>query len=122
MRWVAEHALQGKAVLRSANVEVSDDVASQRDAMNDNSRRSLIPVQIELNGVLRRLAGAPSMELQLLAPATVADALSALEMRIPEAVERLEISVCAIGDALVARNTPLEGGEVLVVIPPVSGG
>lgn len=79
-------------------------------------------IQIELNGVLCRLAGAQSLTLQLADNATVGDAMAAVEERIPNAADRLEVTAIAIGDSLVHRNTVLDGDETLVLIPPVSGG
>lgn len=79
-------------------------------------------IVMELNGVLTRLAGTAQVRLQLHDAATVADALAALEEKLPDASERLACTVCAIGDELVARNTPLVDGMSLVLIPPVSGG
>ena len=79
-------------------------------------------ITIELNGVLCRLAGAQSLVLELNDAATVADAMAAVEARLPDAADRLDVTAIAIGDALVHRNTVLEGDETLVLIPPVSGG
>lgn len=79
-------------------------------------------ITIELNGVLCRLAGAQSLLLELNDAATVADAMAAVEARLPDAADRLDVTAIAIGDALVHRNTVLEGDETLVLIPPVSGG
>lgn len=79
-------------------------------------------VTIELNGVLCRLAGVQSLTVDLKDSATVADAMAAVEERLPNTADRLEVTAIAIGDSLVHRNTPLEGDETLVLIPPVSGG
>gem|GEM_PF-1111994 len=79
-------------------------------------------VKIELNGVLCRLAGAQNLMIELNDSATVADAMAAVEERLPNAADRLEVTAIAIGDSLVHRNTVLEGDETLVLIPPVSGG
>lgn len=79
-------------------------------------------VTVELNGVLCRLAGAQSLTIELNDSATVADAMAAVEERVPNAVDRLEATAIAIGDSLVHRNTLLTGDETLVLIPPVSGG
>lgn len=79
-------------------------------------------IVVELNGVLSRLAGASSLQVNLGEGATVADAIAAVEARVPGAADRLEVTACAIGDALVARNALLDAGDVLVLIPPVSGG
>lgn len=79
-------------------------------------------IQIELNGVLCRLAGMQSLTVELNDAATVGDAMAAVEQRIPNAADRLEVTAIAIGDSLVHRNTVLDGDETLVLIPPVSGG
>lgn len=79
-------------------------------------------VKVELNGVLCRLAGAQSLTVELNDSATVADAMAAVEQRVPNAADRLEVTAIAIGDELVHRNTLLMGDETLVLIPPVSGG
>ncbi|MGH8505512.1 MAG: MoaD/ThiS family protein [Stenotrophobium sp.] len=79
-------------------------------------------IQIELHGVLCRLAGAQRLTVPLPEPATVADVIAAVEARVPEMAERLEVTACAIDDTLVPRNTLLSGDEILVLIPPVSGG
>ena len=79
-------------------------------------------IQVELNGVLCRLAGVQSLTVELSESATVADVMAAVEDRIPNAADRLEVTAIAIGDELVHRNTLLTGDETLVLIPPVSGG
>lgn len=79
-------------------------------------------ITVELNGVLCRLAGTQNLTIELNDPATVSDAMDAVEKRLPNAADRLEVTAIAIGDSLVHRNTVLEGDETLVLIPPVSGG
>jgi molybdopterin converting factor small subunit len=79
-------------------------------------------IKIELNGVLCRLAGAQNLALLLPEGATVADALAAVEAQAPNAADRLEATACAIGAELVPRNSLLNNGDILVLIPPVSGG
>jgi molybdopterin converting factor small subunit len=81
-----------------------------------------VQVTIELNGVLCRLAGVQSFSIELGEVATIADAMAAVETRIPNAADRLEVTAIAIGDELVHRNTLLTGNEVLVLIPPISAG
>lgn len=77
--------------------------------------------QIEFHGVLRRLAGADSLHLELPDDATAADAIKCLQGP-AELVARLEHCACAIGDELVPRTRQLFDGATLVLIPPVSGG
>lgn len=79
-------------------------------------------ITVELNGVLCRLAGAQNLTIELNDSATVADAMEAVEKKLPNAADRLEVTAVAIGDSLVHRGMILEGDETLVLIPPVSGG
>jgi molybdopterin converting factor small subunit len=79
-------------------------------------------IRIELNGVLRRLAGAENIAVQLHEGATVSEALAALEIVVPTLVASMEATACAVGDELVPRHSPLNSGDILVLIPPVSGG
>jgi molybdopterin converting factor small subunit len=72
--------------------------------------------------VLRRLAGADQLLLEMPADAAVADALSSLEQRIPDLGAVLEATACARGDQLVHRASRLAPGDTLALIPPVSGG
>lgn len=79
-------------------------------------------VIIECNGVFSGLCG-PERTVEISgARATVADALAALEAEVPEAAAHLPRTACALGDALVSRDTELGDGDRLALIPPVSGG
>lgn len=77
---------------------------------------------IEFHGVLRRLAGADSIQIELPDAATAADALDKVSNISAELSQRLECCACAVGDELISRTTVLEDGATLVLIPPVSGG
>jgi len=77
---------------------------------------------VEFHGVLRRLAGADSIQIELPETATAADALKKVSNLSAELARRLENCACAVGDELVPRSQPLSEGATLVLIPPVSGG
>lgn len=77
---------------------------------------------VEFHGVLRRLAGADSMQIELPDAATAADALEKVSSLSADLAQRLECCACAIGDELIPRTAVLEEGVTLVLIPPVSGG
>lgn len=79
-------------------------------------------INIEFHGILRQLAGGSSTQIELGDFALVADALNALSAAYPQLVERLDTVACAMGDALVSKNTALEEDSTLVLLPPVSGG
>ncbi|MGH8461884.1 MAG: MoaD/ThiS family protein [Stenotrophobium sp.] len=90
--------------------------------MDGKNKDDLMKISVELHGVLCRLAGAQRLTVQLSGQSTVADAITAVEQLAPGMAERLEVTACAIGDALVARSAVLDPGTTLVLIPPVSGG
>lgn len=76
---------------------------------------------VELHGVLRRLAGAEQLPVEVPDGATVGEALNHLPGP-AEFLRRLENCACAMGDQLVSRSQSLAEGDALVLIPPVSGG
>lgn len=79
-------------------------------------------ISIEFHGVLRRLAGMENTLLVVSDAALVSEVLATLENKLPNLSEMLEVTACAVGDALVHRNSSLSDGDRLVLIPPVSGG
>lgn len=79
-------------------------------------------VIIECHGVFGGLCG-PERAVELaVARATVADVLAALADEVPETAVHLPRTACAVGDALVARDTEVGDGDRVALIPPVSGG
>ncbi|MGB1580094.1 MAG: MoaD/ThiS family protein [Nevskiales bacterium] len=79
-------------------------------------------IRFELHGVLTRLAGTDLIELQCPAPATVDKALDMLIASHPALEAELQRTACAIGEALVSRDTVLDTDSKIALIPPVSGG
>ena len=75
-----------------------------------------------LHGVLIRLAGTESVQLECPEACSVQDALNQLAEHCPALTPELQRTACAIGDALVSRSEPLPGDTELALIPPVSGG
>lgn len=82
----------------------------------------LMRIDIGLHGVLLQLAGAESITLQLPDGADTQAALDQLAQLVPAMHARLAQTAVAIGDTLVSRNQLLSEGDVLALIPPVSGG
>jgi molybdopterin synthase catalytic subunit len=77
---------------------------------------------VRLFAMLREQAGADSVELELSEGATGADALDALRaQRGLELLERLPVRL-AVNREYADLERPLEPGDELAVIPPVSGG
>jgi molybdopterin synthase catalytic subunit/molybdopterin converting factor small subunit len=80
-------------------------------------------VSVRLFAILRERAGTGDLALELPAGATVADALAELR-RLPglgETLERIEVAT-AVNREWSDPSTPLEAGDELALIPPVSGG
>jgi len=72
--------------------------------------------------MLRERAGADAVELELPEGATVGDALEALRAHPGlEGLERMPLRV-AVNREYAADETPIEPGDELAAIPPVSGG
>jgi len=82
-----------------------------------------VKVVVRLFAVLRERAGRDSVELELEQGATVADALAALG-ELPELaqpLQRLPVQL-AVNRDYACEETPLQAGDELALIPPLSGG
>ncbi len=80
-------------------------------------------VRVRLFAILRERAGADSVELELADGATVSDALAALS-RLPAfegLIGRLPMRL-AVNRDYADADSPLDEGDELALIPPVSGG
>jgi molybdopterin synthase catalytic subunit len=80
--------------------------------------------RVRLFAVLRERAGAETVEVELPEGGTVADALASLARRggpLSTAIEELPL-VMAVNRSYAERDTVLEAGDELALIPPVSGG
>ena len=72
---------------------------------------------------LRDLAHTPEEQVGLShTPSSVAELLSELETRHGELKGRLQSVRVAVNEEFVALDAQLSGGEVVALIPPVSGG
>ncbi len=80
-------------------------------------------IRVLLFAQLRERAGAAELDLELPAGATVGDALGALALRpeLGEALRKMTIGT-AVNREYSERETVLEPGDELALIPPVSGG
>lgn len=78
-------------------------------------------IEVQFWGVLRRLAGADHRSVDMPSGATVAQLAEALAVDAALAAE-LERCAFARGATLVPRSGPLEDGDQIAVLPPVSGG
>jgi MoaE-MoaD fusion protein len=81
-----------------------------------------VTVRVRLFAMLRERAGSGSVEVELPAGATVADALAELGRgQLGDLLERLPVRM-AVNRDYAEPATPLSPGDELALIPPVSGG
>jgi molybdopterin synthase catalytic subunit len=82
-----------------------------------------MPVRVRLFAVLRECAGRETIDLRLPLGATAAEAFEELARQpaLGELLERMPVRL-AVNREIVAATTPLDAGDELALIPPVSGG
>lgn len=81
-----------------------------------------ITIQLDCYGALQSSLGGPRQSLDLDAPHTPARLIEAAASRWPGAADLLARTACARGDSLLAPDTQLADGDIVALIPPVSGG
>jgi molybdopterin converting factor subunit 1 len=79
-------------------------------------------VTIRLFARLRELAGAESLAREAAAGATVADVWAALAAEFPALAPYGRIVSAAVNDDYTPMRRPLEDGDEVAFLPPVSGG
>lgn len=80
-------------------------------------------VRVEFYGRLKRAAGAETREVELAGGApTVGDLLERLRGRELAGADGLDSVVAAVGDEVAAPGRRLRDGDVVGLLPPVSGG
>ena len=79
-------------------------------------------ITVKLFAAARDAAGREVEAVDLPAGASVADAEATLRERLPAAAALIQTSAFAVNRAYAKRTTPLNDGDELAVLPPVSGG
>lgn len=80
-------------------------------------------ITIELYGYLKTLTGAAELQCEVSSSeTTVGEVVDTVAQQIGIPRDRLGSIACAVGEELVLRSHRLRDGEVLVLLPPVSGG
>ena len=85
-------------------------------------RNPMISIEVKLFALLRERAGVPGLNLDLPDGSTVAVAVAALLERLPVLRHDARFAAYAVNRAYAGPTTPLENGDELALIPPVSGG
>lgn len=81
-----------------------------------------IDITLECHGALTERLGGETVALSLAPPHTVDRLLEYARECWPDAAGLLTRTACARGDTLLAPDAPLADGDVIALIPPVSGG
>jgi molybdopterin converting factor subunit 1 len=83
---------------------------------------SRVRVRVRLFASLREAAGRPEVPLELSLGATAEDAWRALTVEHPSLSTRRPNLATSVNRRYAPFDTPLEDGDEVVFIPPVSGG
>ena len=79
-------------------------------------------VTIRLFARLREIAGTGEIQQELPPRATARTAWQALAARYPELAAYQAVASCAVNEEYARFDTPLENGDEVAFLPPVSGG
>jgi molybdopterin synthase sulfur carrier subunit len=79
-------------------------------------------ITIRLFANLRDRAGLSEIGLDLPEKSTIAHAIEQLRLRLPTLADHLNHIAFALNRSYTQSNTPLQDGDELALIPPVSGG
>lgn len=79
-------------------------------------------VTVQFFSFLRQLAGQNETQLELPAPATVADLLERLYSQFPRLREAEKTTLIAVGVEFTTRKNVLREGDVVSLMPPLQGG
>lgn len=83
---------------------------------------SVIAIKTLLFSVLREKIGAEQVTVRLPTPATGADLLDALSEAHPQLVPYRQVIRLAVNEAYAEADVPLQEGDEVALITPVSGG
>lgn len=79
-------------------------------------------ITIRFFALLKDRAGTDRLELNLPDKSTIATAVEQLRQSLPTLAENLNHIAFALNRSYTQSNTPLQDGDELALIPPVSGG
>lgn len=79
-------------------------------------------IKIRFFGQLRELAKTETVEIQVKEKATVGDLAWILGERFPNLREHLKFVSCSVNNEYAPKETILEDGSEVALLPPISGG
>ncbi len=81
-----------------------------------------VSVTVRLFAGVREAAGVSSVDVELHAPATIAQAVEAASRAVPGVWRLPKTVLLASNGEYASYETPVEDGDEVAIIPPVSGG
>jgi len=81
-----------------------------------------VKVKILLFGQLRELTDHQKIDIELQADATAQDLVGLIGKRFPNTSELLKVTSVSINNEYVAKETDLSEGDLVGLLPPISGG
>lgn len=79
-------------------------------------------ITIELFAILRELAGTRQLELHFSEPVNVAGVAEAVQNKFPALKPYAKITTFAVNGEYARLNDPLQDGDTVAFLPPISGG
>jgi len=79
-------------------------------------------ITVRLFANLRDRAGVSQISIDVPEPGTIAEAVKEVRRRVPNLADHLHGIAFALNRSYTQPNTPLQDGDELALIPPVSGG
>ena len=93
-----------------------------RDAARGYHKKRM-PITIKFFAAFRDVAGAADLSMNIADGATVADLIDRLERDFPKFGGKLtRLTLTAVNERYVPRQTALQANDVIALFPPVSGG
>lgn len=112
----------GLCLARTDPHRPSREVGSALTSVGRKEEVAMITVSVRFFAHCRELAGTAECDVQLPPSATVTHALEEVYERFPALRELRGRVLVAVNERYAAPETPLHSGDVLALLPPVSGG
>ncbi|NNC23436.1 hypothetical protein HKX42_06255 [Salinisphaera sp. USBA-960] len=98
------------------------DTLERSQAHRSTVNTDRIAITVEPYGVLNDLLGGLTLSVHVPAPHDVNALMAELTHRFPAAASTLLQTAAAVDDQLIGRDTKLDDGQTVALLPPVSGG
>ena len=82
----------------------------------------MMTIAVKLFGPLREITKQDQVEIEVKVGVKVEDLLTVVGKHFPGISAHLQVVSCSVGNEYVAKDTPLQNGDVVGLLPPISGG